>query len=170
MSPALSSVMIPWREVGARAAKLVQRALSGQSISGERVVIAPLQVIARRSSDVLAIDDELVAEAVQWIQANADQRLTVPMVARAIGGGRQRIERRFRRVLDRTVAEEIRRAHVELARTLLESTQAPLPEVAKRSGFTNAALLSVAFQREIGMPPGIFRRRVRLERGSANGS
>jgi LacI family transcriptional regulator len=170
MSPALSSVMIPWREAGARAAKLVQRALSGQTIHGERVLIAPLQVIARRSSDVLAIDDELVAEAVQWIQANAGQRLTVPMVARAIGGGRQRIERRFRRVLDRTVAEEIRRAHVDLARTLLESTQAPLPEVAKRSGFTNAALLSVAFQREIGMPPGIFRRRVRLERGSANGS
>jgi LacI family transcriptional regulator len=162
MSPALSSVMIPWREVGASAAKLVQHALSGQSVSGERVVIAPLQVIARRSSDVLAVDDDLVAEAVQWIQANADRRLTVPMVVRAIGGGRQRIERRFRRVLDRTVAEEIRRAHVELARTLLESTQAPLPEVAKRSGFTSAALLTVAFQREVGVPPGTFRRRMRL--------
>ena len=40
---------------------------------------------------------------------------------------------------------------------------AGLAEVAKRSGFTNAALLSVAFQREIGMPPGVYRRRVRQE-------
>jgi transcriptional regulator GlxA family with amidase domain len=61
--------------------------------------------------------------------------------ARVLG---KRIERRFRRVLDRTVGEAIPRAHVELARTLLESTQAPLPEVAKRreihSGWMQACL------------------------------
>jgi LacI family transcriptional regulator len=170
MSPALSSVMIPWHELGERAAKLVQLALSGQSIAGERSVISPVQVVARRSSDVLAIDDALVAKAVRWIRANAEQRLTVPMVARAIGGGRQRIERRFRRALDRTVHEEIRRAHVEKAKTLLQATRAPLPEVARRSGFTNAALLNVAFQREIGVPPGTFRRRVRAELDRPDGN
>jgi LacI family transcriptional regulator len=161
MSPALSSVMIPWCDVGGVAANLIQSALSGQSIAGERTVLSPVQVVARRSSDVLAIDDELVAKAVRWIQANADQRLTVPMVARATDSGRQRLERRFRRLLARSVHEEIRRAHVEKAKALLKATQAPLPEVAKRSGFTNAALLSVAFQRELGMPPGVFRRRAR---------
>jgi LacI family transcriptional regulator len=161
LSPALSSVIIPWHDVGHGAAELVQQALSGRSIANERKVIPPVHVVARRSSDVLAIEDPLVARALDWIRQNADQRLTVPMVARAVGGGRQRLERRFRSTLDRTVQEEIRRAHVERAKSLLETTQATLPEVAKSSGFANASLMSVAFRRELGMPPGNYRRRVR---------
>lgn len=166
IAPPLSSVMIPWQDVGKNAAALVHRALSGTPIEGERRVIAPATVVARRSSSVLAIDDPLVAQAVRWIRAHADRRLTVTMVAREVGGGRQRLERRFRRVLNRTVQEEIRHAHVESAKVLLETTRASLVEVAKRSGFTNAALLSVAFQRELGMPPGSYRRRVRGEVGN----
>jgi LacI family transcriptional regulator len=152
--------------VGSAAAKLVQLALSGVDVAGQRPVIAPLAVMARRSSDVLAIEDPLVAKAVRWIREHAGHRLTVPMVVRALGGGRQRLERRFRRVLDRTVQEEIRRAHVEAAKSLLETTHASVSEIAKRSGFTNAALLTAAFQRELGMPPGRYRRRVRHLRSS----
>jgi LacI family transcriptional regulator len=166
MTPALSSVMIPWQEVGRCAAELLRLALSGQSIEGRRVVVAPTGVMPRRSTDVLAIEDELVAAAVRWIRANADRRLTVPMVARATGGGRQRLERRFRAVLDRTVQEEIRRAHVETAKHLLATTRAKLPEIAAKSGFTNAAILNAAFRRELGTPPGVYRRRLRRESGS----
>jgi LacI family transcriptional regulator len=160
LAPPLSSVMVPWQEVGRNAARLVQRALAGHSIEGERLISSPIAVFARRSSDILAIDDALVAKAVRWIREHADRRLDVPTIARAVGGGRQRLERRFRRALDRTVVEEIRRARVDAARVLLQTTRAGLPEVAKRSGFTNAALLSAAFQRELGMPPGAYRRRV----------
>jgi LacI family transcriptional regulator len=160
LAPALSSVMVPWQELGSNAAQLVQRALTGQSIEGERLVSAPTAVHTRRSSDILAIDDALVAKAVRWIREHAARRLDVPTIVRAVGGGRQRLERRFRRVLDRTVVEEIRRARVDAARELLQTTGAGLHEIAKRSGFTSAALLSVAFQREIGMAPGGYRRHV----------
>ncbi len=165
IAPPLSSVVIPWREVGKTAAELVTLALRGVTIERKRRVLAPVAVIARRSSDLLAIDDALVEKAVRWIRAHAERRLTVTMVARAVGGGRQRLERRFRAVLDRTVQEEIRRAHVQAAKTLLETSHADLSEVARQSGFTNAALLSVAFQRELGMPPGRYRRRVQQEIG-----
>ena len=160
ISPPLSSVMIPWQEVGRNAATLVRLTLGNQAIPRRRMVVSPIAVVARRSSDVLAVDDTLVANAVAWIQKHADRRLTVAMVARAVGGGRQRLERRFRGALDRTIQDEIRRAHVEVARQCLSSSSASMAEVAKRSGFTNASLLSVAFRRELGMPPGVYRRRV----------
>jgi LacI family transcriptional regulator len=165
MLPPLSSVVVPWLEVGRSAAGLVHRALSGEPIRGQRLVVSPVGVMARRSSAVLAIDDALVAKAVAWIHGNADRRLTVPMIARAVAAGRQQLERRFRRALGRTVQQEIRRAHVDTAKRLLETTRAGLPEVAKRSGFSSAALLNVAFQRELGMPPGAYRRRMRRELG-----
>jgi LacI family transcriptional regulator len=160
LSPPLSSVMIPWQELGRNAATLVQHALSERATERQRLVSDPIAVQARRSSDILAVDDTLVATAIRWIREHADRRVSVPMVARAVGGGRQRLERRFRRVLDRTVVDEIRRAHVDAAKALLQTTSLSMAEVARRSGFTNAALLSVAFQRELGMPPGVYRRRV----------
>jgi LacI family transcriptional regulator len=124
--------------------------------------------VARRSSDALSIADPVVAKAVRWIRDNESRRLTVTMVARALGGGRQRLERRFRSVLDRTVQEEIRRAHVEAAKRLLETTRQSLREIAKQSGFTTPALLNVAFQREVGVSPGVYRRRVQKELAQDN--
>jgi LacI family transcriptional regulator len=163
VAPPLSSVVVPWLEVGKNAATLVQFALAKEPVAGKRVLISPIAVMARRSSELLAIDDALVRQAVTWIRAHADRRLTVTTVARAVGGDRQRLERRFRGALDRTVQEEIRTSHVEAAKLLLEKTRIGLVEVAKQSGFTNAALLSVAFQRELGMPPSVYRRRLRQE-------
>jgi len=168
ISPPLSSVMIPWEEGGRAAATLVRLVLGRQQIAGRRVVVSPVAVVGRRSSRLLAIDDPLVSSAVAWIHDHADRRLTVPMVARAVGGGRQRLERRFRRALDRTIQEEIRRAHVEAAKHWLATTRLGLAEVAKRSGFTSPSLLSVAFRREIGMPPGTYRRRLQRRFGKAD--
>jgi LacI family transcriptional regulator len=163
LSPPLSSVMIPWKEVGLRAATLVRLALAKQPIAGKRVVVSPIDVAARRSSDVLAIDDELVAQAVAWIREHADRRMTVTAVARAVGGGRQRLERRFRRALDRTIQQEIQRARVETAKRWLATTHSSMAEVAKRSGFTSASMLNLAFQRELGMAPGAYRRQVQKQ-------
>jgi LacI family transcriptional regulator len=158
-APPLSSVAVPWHGMGRAAAGLVRQSLAGKSIEGQRVVLPPTHVVTRRSSDVLAISDAIVARAVAWIHENAARRMTVPMVAQAAGVTRQRLERRFRATLGRTVMQEVRRAHVEAAKQLLATTNFDLPHVAKQSGFTTAALLSVAFQRELGVAPGAYRRR-----------
>jgi len=161
--PPLSSVAIPWHTLGREAADLAYRALAGMSITGKRVVVAPLDAVTRRSTDVLAVADPLVVKTVGWICENADRRLTVPAVCRALGTSRQRLERRFRAVLGRTVMQEIRRAHIETAKRLLSSTSLDLPKIAELSGFTNQVLLSVAFRREVGVPPGAYRRQFQGE-------
>jgi LacI family transcriptional regulator len=167
-SPMLSSVMIPWQEIGRRAAGLVEHALARQPIAGQRIVVPVTGVAARRSSEILAIRDPLVADAVRFIRAHADRRLTVPTIARAVNSARQRLERRFRAVLNRTVQEEVRRTHVDRAKHLLVTTHSGLSDIAKQSGFSSPALLNVAFQRELGMPPGAYRRSVRRETADAS--
>jgi LacI family transcriptional regulator len=80
-----------------------------------------------------------------------------------VGGNRQRLERRFRRALARTVQQEIRRAHVETAKHWLATTDSSMAEVARRSGFSSASLFNVAFQRELSMAPGAHRRQVQRQ-------
>jgi LacI family transcriptional regulator len=123
VSPPLSSVIIQWQEVGRKAAALVARALAKQPTAGKPALVPPFAVAARRSSDALAIQDPLVARAVVWIRDNADRHLTVTMLARVIGIGRQHLERRFRRALNRTVQEEIQRAHEHSRRRAPRSTR-----------------------------------------------
>jgi LacI family transcriptional regulator len=160
-SPPLSSVAVPWCTVGQEAAALVGRALSGAALTRARVVIEPVDVVPRRSTDVAVVDDPLVARALGWIAERASRRLTLHAIARAASCSRQRLEQRFRAAIGRTVMQEVRRARVDIARRLLSTTDLALPLVAEQSGFSSAALLSVAFRREAGVPPGAYRRRFR---------
>jgi LacI family transcriptional regulator len=158
LSPPLSSVAIPWRNLGREAALFVQQALAGRPIAGARVLVPPLDVVQRRSSEVLAISDPLVARAVSWICENAAARLDVCAVVQAVSTSRQRLERRFHAVLGRTIMQEIRRARVNIAKQLLSTTSLDLLRIARLSGFTNQALMSIAFSRELGQAPSTYRR------------
>jgi LacI family transcriptional regulator len=158
-SPPMSSIAVPWRTMGEQTAALVEHGLSGGNLEGARVVVPPVDVVARRSTDVIAVDDPIVARALSWIVANASRRVTLAAVARAAACSRQRLELRFRAAIGRTVMQEVRRARVDVAKRLLSTTSATLPKVAAQCGFADAASLNVAFRRETGMPPGAYRRR-----------
>jgi LacI family transcriptional regulator len=158
-APPLSSVAVPWLSVGQKAALLVQRALSGANIERERIVVPAVDVVPRRSTDVTNVDDALVAHAMAWITEHASRPLTLHSIARGVSCSRQRLEQRFRAAIGRTVMQELRRARVDIAKRLLSTTELALPLVAEQCGFSSAALLSVAFRRETGVPPGAYRKR-----------
>jgi len=160
-SPPLSSVAVPWRTVGEKAAWLVGQALSGVSMAREPIVVPPVDVIPRRSTDVAAVDDPIVARAMSWIVERAGRPLSLEAVARAASCSRQRLEQRFRAAIGRTVMQEVRRARVDIAKRLLSTTNLSLPLIAEQCGLSSAALLSVAFRTETGIPPGAYRRRFR---------
>jgi LacI family transcriptional regulator len=160
-SPPLSSVCVPWRTVGEKAAWLVGRALAGAPVAHERIVVPPVDVIARRSTDVAVVGDPTVERAMSHITEHIGRRLTLNGIARAAACSRQRLEQRFQATIGRTVMQEVRRARVARARQLLSTTELSLPLIAGQCGFSSAALLSVAFRRETGIPPGAYRRRFR---------
>ena len=121
------------------------------------LLLAPLQVIARRSSDLSAITDVQVAQACRFIKAQAHRRLSVSDIANEVGVGRRTLERRFRHVLGRGLAEEIRRCHIERAKELLGDAHLSLTVVATRAGFGSAKQFSTAFRAITGVTPRAFR-------------
>lgn len=156
--PALSSIALPAERIGHEAATLLDRMLAGENPPRRPLLLPPLGVVARRSSDALDIDDADVAAAVRFIRENSHRPLCVADVLAAVLVSRRSLERRFLAILQRGLADEIRRAHLERACELLTRTEMPLWEVARCSGFSSGAHLSVVFRQQMGLTPRDFRR------------
>lgn len=159
--PPLSSIAVPSEKVGYEAAAMLEHILSGKKQLRERVVLPPLGVVARQSSDVLGVSDGDVAAAVRFIRERASVPISVKEVVEQVAVGRRTLERRFQRVLGHGIWKEIRQAHLTRARLLLADTDLSITEVARQSGFTDLRQLCNTFRQETGLTPTEYRRRVR---------
>ncbi len=163
--PSLSSVVVPAERIGYEAAALLDRLLAGSRPPREPILIPPPGVVARQSSDLLALRDPDVAAAVRFIRDHGHKPLCVADVLREVPVGRRSLERRFRASLGRGLWEEIRRVRLERARTLLATTSLAIAEVAEQAGFFDIQQLSRVFRQELGLTPTAYRRQVRSPAG-----
>ena len=155
----LSSVASNPRRIGYVAAQILDQMINQKtSVTGaERIVVAPRYVVTRFSSDVTAVQDDYVAQALSFIRRHAADGIGVSDVARAIKLPRRSLYRRFADTLQRTPHEELRRARFERVCRLLAETELSLDKVAKLSGFHSGAYLCNCFKRNYGMTPIDFR-------------
>lgn len=99
-----------------------------------------------------------LAPVLAWVLANLDQEITVPALARRAQMSERTFARRFRAETGTTPAGWTARQRLLRAQELLERSEAPVEEVARRSGFGNAAALRHHFARAIGTTPKAYRR------------
>jgi LacI family transcriptional regulator len=160
----LSSIEIPTFEIGFRAAELLLGMLGGARAPSRPVLVPPLRVVVRRSTDVLAVDDPAVRRALRFIRAKGHTDVNVENVWRASGLSRRALEKRFRDELRSTIHEELAAYRHDRAKELLGSTGLPVSEVASRSGFNSHAWFARAFREREGTSPTEYRARARTPR------
>jgi LacI family transcriptional regulator len=155
----LSSVASNPRRIGYMAAQLISKMIKGETslLPASRIVIAPLYVVTRFSSDVTAVADVYVARALSYIQRHASDDIGISDVARAVELPRRSLYRRFAAALQRTPHEELQRARFERVRRLLTETELTIDEVAELSGFQSGSYLCNCFKREYGVTISDFR-------------
>jgi LacI family transcriptional regulator len=158
----LSGVQVAARQIGQRAAELLDRLMQGAAAPRTDLLVPPLGVTTRQSTDTLAIPDPVLVKAMSFIRASAPQAFRVADVARHAGVSRRLLELKFREKLGRAPAEEIRRAHFERAKELLATTDLPIPDVAQASGFGSPEYLAAVFATRLRTTPLRYRRTVRL--------
>jgi LacI family transcriptional regulator len=160
--PSLSSVAVPGERIGYEAARLLDKCLSGTASAETVIVLPPGEVVVRQSSDLLAVTDLDVRAAVSFIHEHAHLPIRVPDVLKVVPVARRGLERRFRKSLNCSISEEIRRAHLDRSRKLLLGTDLPIATVATLSGFQDGRQLSIVFRAETGVTPTDFRHQFRL--------
>lgn len=157
-NPPLSSVEPDPERIGYAAAELLDRLMAEHSRQTERSTIAAVRVMARRSTEALAIEDRIIATAMRFIRENACLGCTVSDVLRQVHVSRSVLERRFRELLSRSPQMEIRAVQLSRVKQLLVETDFPLEHIAELSGFEHPEYLSVMFKRTCQLTPGQYRK------------
>jgi len=157
--PSLSSIKIPAEQIGFQAARILHEMLAGKQPPARPLFLPPVRVVTRRSTDLTAVDDELVRGALSYIRSHYAEPIGVESISAGIGVGRRSLERKMAEHLGKTVLEELQLARIESAQQLLDETNHSVKAVAMKVGFSSARRFSDVFRKIVGTTPIEYRRR-----------
>lgn len=150
-SIAMSSIDLTTAQAGYDAAELLSKLMNGEEIEEANIKVLPRRVVTRQSSDMLAINDAKVAQAIKFIRENTRKNIKVNDVVAATWTSRRVLELKFKKILGVSIAEEIRRQKVDKICELLTETKLPVKQIAEITGFETSKHIARYFSREKGM-------------------
>lgn len=161
--PTLSSVSRNAWQLGMETAAMLDRLMDGQSTIAD-IVVPSDGVVARQSTDTIAVDDRYLATAVHFIHDHLGEPFRIDHVVAASSISRRQLETRFREVLGCTPHEYLSRERVERAKQLLLAPgRIKFHNVIKACGFPSVDRMRLVFKRLTGMSPLEYRERTRTE-------
>lgn len=156
----LSSVALSTKMAGYMSSELLDKLIKGEEkMNSQEIPVRPTHIVTRQSTDILAIDDPNVSTAVRFIRENAKKALQVEDVANAAAISRRVLEKRFRKLLNRSVFNEIRRVRTKHCIKLLLETNMSISEIADTLNFRGVAHISRYFRKEAGMSLTDYRKK-----------
>jgi LacI family transcriptional regulator len=158
--PPLSSVVLNAEKGGYQAAALLDKLMTRKAKHGQ-ILVEPLWVVARRSTDAVAVGDAKVAAAMRFIRDKAREPIGVDNVVGQVGISRRALEIRFHRTLGRSIRAEIERVRLLWVKQLLMETNLATAKIAEISGFNSLSYLSKVFHRDMSETLSQYRRRQR---------
>ncbi len=159
--PPLSSIEQGTFQMGYEAASLLDHLMAGRRPREERYLIPPERLVARQSTDVLAVDDPDVADAVRFIREHACEGIALADVLEKVAVSCSSLEKRFRKHLGRTIHSEIQRVKIERVKHLLDTTSLTTQQIMRRAGFHYVQYMTTLFRKTTGYTPAEYRLRGR---------
>ena len=157
----MSSVKTGAQAIGYRASSLLDQLIDGARIPASPILIPPIGISQRKSSQRLVIRSERLRCAIEAIDARIDTPLAMERIAEAAGITRQKLYALFERELHQTPVEYIQRKRIKIAKELLLNSEEGVGEIALRCGMPVLSTFIRQFTHDTGATPGHWRREVR---------
>ena len=159
-NPRISCIATNGYQVGYLAAELLHRRMIGREVDVIIPILVPSPyIVTRESTDIVAIDEPDVAEAIRYIRQFATTGISVTDVENHVSVSHATLFRKFRKFLGHSPEKEIIRVKVSCAERLLLETSLSLQQIAQRSGITPLSYFVRVFRRERNITPQAFRGR-----------
>lgn len=157
--PALSSVIVPSRAIGYKAAEMLDTLMQGGRLSEQEFLVPSPGIAQRTSTETVAFGCLDLDRALKFIRQNAARPIGVKQVVDHVALSNRSLNQLFADHLGHGPGEELRRVRLALAKFHLATTNKPVSEVARLSGFTDTAHLGRVLHRYEKQTPLEYRRR-----------
>ena len=164
--PLMSSIMLPTERIGYQAAELLSGMMEGTRSAQHEILIPPIEVVSRRSTDAAA-EYPHVAAALAFIREKACTGINVEDVLDHLAGkkltvSRSTLDRQFQETLHFSPKDQIINIRLERVRQLLVDTTDSVDQIARQVGLAGASQLTAWFKYRTGQTPGEFRAHARF--------
>jgi LacI family transcriptional regulator len=156
--PPLSSIALSTEKAGYEVGRLLSDMMKRKRSISRSIYVNPTHVITRQSTDIVAVDDADVSQAVHFIQNNTDREVSVDDVVNMTATSRRTLEKKFRMLLNnRSIYDEIRRSRVNRIISMLLETDLSITQIGLAMDFTDLTHISRLFKEETGQTPLSYR-------------
>lgn len=149
----LSSVEQGCKKMGFEAARMLHRMLLGYPVERNLVLVEPLGIEERQSSDYQALGDPYVIQAMHFIRHNACRGVKVAQVVDYVGLSRSSLESRFIETMGCSMHEQLHMTKFNRACELVTSTDLSYDEIAHSCGYPSVQYLYTVMRKNLGMTP-----------------
>ena len=164
MHTPVSSVDRNLAMLGYRGAELLDQLMQGRPAPEAPVRIPPTGLIARKSSDLLAVNHRGVARSLKFLWENCHKPIGVDDLVKVAAMSRSGLHQAFLEHIGRPPGNELHRVRIERAKKLLTQSGMKLEEIAEMSGYQSANSFWVAFKHSTGISPKQFQKRFSISR------
>lgn len=159
----LSSIQLNTERAGYDAlAFLVQQIKSKKSTrksTTKDIIVSPLKVVPRKSSDATETRDLIVSEAISFVRQHLNQAIGVEDVVAQVGISRRSLYNRFKQETGQTIYAYINEQRLERFTRLLLETNLTISEISYSMGYESDANIARVFQKSKGITPMSYRRK-----------
>ncbi len=157
--PPLSSIGLDFEKAGFESAAILDEMIKGKKPSKEIITVEPTFAVTRQSTDILAIEDEEVVRALKYIKDSPKKPIQVSDVVEELAISRRALEMRFKKSLNRTINQEIRRHRTIMIAKKLIDTDKTITKIAFEMEFNNVAHMARFFRQNMGLSPMEYRKK-----------
>ncbi|HEB0978642.1 TPA: helix-turn-helix transcriptional regulator, partial [Yersinia enterocolitica] len=119
----------------------------------QRILVPPVKVMARRSTDFRSLRDPAVIQAMHYIRHHACKGIKVEQVLDAVGMSRSNLEKRFKDDIGQTIHGVIHEEKLDRARNLLSATSLPINEISQMCGYPSLQYFYSVFKKGYSITP-----------------
>jgi LacI family transcriptional regulator len=153
MHTPLSSIDRNLAAVGYAGAKLLDRLMQKKQPPARPVRIPPMGIMARKSSDLLAVNHAGVARSLRFLWENFHKPIGVEDLVAVAAMSRSALHQAFIEYIGRPPGRELHRIRIENAKRMLAQSGMKLEMLAEKCGYQNANTFWVAFKQTTGITP-----------------
>lgn len=157
--PPLSSIALDAEKGGYDAAKLLDHMIKHGTSNYYDIIVKPVQVITRHSTDIYATNDDHIASSLKYIHQNIDKNLHVDEVVKQVPLSRRALEKRFLEITGYPIYKYIFNLRIEKFTQKLLDTDMSVFEIALDMGLTDSKNIARQFRQAKGCSPSVYRNR-----------